>query len=145
MSTILDLFKANKSTLYSSLPSQVPTSKSGKPITPKVIGSKNAEIIIESQGLLNPARAAAVLAAQPSQLGDIITNNAAGLLTGWTAKRPSDTIFTNPVAGPPITINPLVSRGLDGPKAGKPYFVKTTTIPTVNLGDLLSEIGRAHV
>jgi hypothetical protein len=143
MATVLDLFKANKSTLYSSLPSQVPTSKNGNPITPKIIGSKNPEIIIESQGLLNPARTAAVLAAQPTPWGDIITNNVAGLLTGITAKRPSDTIFFSRKFGPPITVNPLVSKGLATgvlgmPMEGTPYFVKTSTIPMVNLGDLLS-------
>ena len=70
MPTILDLFKQQKKDLY----------------------GKSENIRIESRGLINPPRAAALLASSPNKLGDFIGNQIAGAI-GGTANRPSDTIF----------------------------------------------------
>ena len=70
MPTILDLFKDQKKDLY----------------------GKSENIRIESRGLINPPRGAALLASSPSKLGDLIGNQIAGAI-GGSANRPSDTIF----------------------------------------------------
>ena len=72
MATIKDLFKKQNKDLYG---------LSGK-------------LIIESRGLINPPRAAALLTSSPNALADMIGNQIGGLLKG-SANRPSDTIFKN--------------------------------------------------
>ena len=72
MATLLDLFKSQKKDLY----------------------GKSENIRIESRGLINPPRGAALLASSPNALADLIGNQVSGVLKG-SANRPSDTIFRN--------------------------------------------------
>jgi hypothetical protein len=72
MATLLDLFKSQKKNLY----------------------GKSENIRIESRGLINPPRGAALLASSPNALADLIGNQVSGVLKG-SANRPSDTIFRN--------------------------------------------------
>jgi len=72
MATLLDLFKSQKKDLY----------------------GKSENIRIESRGLLNPPRGAALLASSPNAIADLIGNQIGGAL-GGSANRPSDTIFKN--------------------------------------------------
>ena len=69
MATISDLFKSQRKDLY-----------------------KNENIRIESRGLVNPPRAAALLASSPNAIGDVIGGQLAGII-GGVANRPSDTIY----------------------------------------------------
>ncbi len=69
MPTILDLFKSQQKDLYD-----------------------NDIVRIESRGLVNPPRAAALLASSMNTIGDAIGGQLAGAI-GGTANRPSDTIF----------------------------------------------------
>jgi hypothetical protein len=71
MATLQDLFKKQKSDLYST-----------------------DKIRIDSLGLINPPRQAALLLASPNAIGDLI-GSAGGALLGGNANRPSDTIFKN--------------------------------------------------
>ena len=72
MATIKDLFNKQNKDLYG---------LSGK-------------AIIESRGLINPPRGAALLTSSPNALADLIGNQIGGALKG-SANRPSDTIFKN--------------------------------------------------
>ncbi len=72
MATLLDLFKSQKKELY----------------------GKSENVRIESRGLINPPRGAALLASSPNALADLIGNQIGGALKG-SANRPSDTIFKN--------------------------------------------------
>lgn len=70
MATIIDLFKSQKKEIY----------------------GKSEAIRIDSRGLINPPRGAALLLSSPTSLGDFIGNQVAGAFRG-SANRPSDTIF----------------------------------------------------
>lgn len=107
MATIKDLFKKQNKDLYG---------LSGK-------------AIIESRGLINPPRAAALLTSSPNALADMIGNQIGGLLKG-SANRPSDTIFKNntPFAKP-ITLG-KTQRGIkDAVEAGETYYIKKDPAP----------------
>ena len=69
MATIADLFKDREKDLY-----------------------ENEIVRIESRGLVNPPRAAALLASSPNAIGDVIGGQIAGAI-GGSANRPSDTIY----------------------------------------------------
>ena len=69
MATIADLFKDKEKDLY-----------------------ENEIVRIESRGLVNPPRAAALLASSPNAIGDLIGGQIAGTI-GGSANRPSDTIY----------------------------------------------------
>ncbi len=107
MATIKDLFKQRNKDLYG---------LSGK-------------AIIESRGIINPPRAAALLTSSPNALADMIGNQIGGLLKG-SANRPSDTIFKNntPFAKP-ITLG-KTQRGIkDAIEAGETYYIKKDPAP----------------
>ena len=70
MATLQDLFKSQKKDLY----------------------GKSEAIRIDSRGLINPPRGAALLLSSPNTIGDLIGNQVAGAFRG-SANRPSDTIF----------------------------------------------------
>lgn len=107
MATIKDLFKQQNKDLYG---------LSGK-------------LIIESRGLINPPRGAALLTSSPNSLADLIGNQIGGLLKG-SANRPSDTIFKNntPFAKP-ITLG-KTQRGIkDAIESGETYYIKKDPAP----------------
>lgn len=107
MATIKDLFKQQNKDLYG---------LSGK-------------AIIESRGIINPPRAAALLTSSPNALADMVGNQIGGLLKG-SANRPSDTIFkTNLPFAKPITLG-KTQRGIkDAIEAGETYYVKQSPAP----------------
>ena len=108
MATIKDLFKQQNKDLY---------------------GLKG-KLFIESRGLINAPRAAALLTSSPDALADLIGNQIGGAL-GGSANRPTDTIFKNknPILNPPISLG-KTRRGLqDAVEANTNYFVKKSPAP----------------
>lgn len=107
MATIRDLFKDQNKDLYG---------LSGK-------------LIIESKGLINPPRGAALLTSSPNTLADLIGNQVGGALKG-SANRPSDTIFKNntPFAKP-ITLGKTQVGVRDAIESDTDYFVKQSPAP----------------
>ena len=114
MPTILDLFNSGKKELY------------------------DKEIVrIESRGLINPPRVAALAASSPNTLADLVGGQLAGTI-GGTANRPSDTIFNkyNPLAKP-ITLTAATTAQLqDVVEPGKDYVVKQNPSPGSIINDL---------
>jgi hypothetical protein len=107
MPTIADLFKDKENDLYG-----------------------NEKIRIESRGLVNPPRAAALVASSPNAIGDAIGGQLAGII-GGIANRPSDTIYNSDVfLSKPVSITG-VTEGLlqSSVEAGKEYYVKTQPSP----------------
>ena len=107
MATIKDLFKKQNKDLY---------------------GLKG-KLFIESRGLINAPRAAALLTSSPNALGDLIGNQIGGAL-GGSANRPSDTIFkNNTFFSKPISLG-KTRRGLqDAIEKETNYFVKKEPAP----------------
>jgi len=107
MATIKDLFKQQNKDLY---------------------GLKG-KLFIESRGLINAPRAAALLTSSPDALGDLIGNQIGGAL-GGSANRPSDTIFkNNTFFSKPISLG-KTRRGLqDAIEKEINYFVKKEPAP----------------
>ena len=107
MATIKDLFNKQNKDLYG---------LSGK-------------AIIESRGLINPPRGAALLTSSPNALADLIGNQIGGALKG-SANRPSDTIFKNNTPfSKPISLG-KTRRGLqDAIEADSNYFIKKSPAP----------------
>ena len=107
MATIKDLFKQQNKDLYG---------LSGK-------------LFIESRGLINAPRAAALLTSSPNALADAIGNQIGGAL-GGNPNRVSDTIFkNNNVFSKPISLG-KTRRGLqDAIEEGSPYYVKDNPAP----------------
>ena len=102
MPTILDLFKDQKKDLY----------------------GKSENIRIESKGLINPPRGAALLASSPSKLGDLIGNQIAGAI-GGSANRPSDTIFKGKsFLSKPISLFKTPGALRNAIEPGTDYFIK---------------------
>jgi predicted double-glycine peptidase len=107
MATIKDLFKQQNKDLYG---------LSGK-------------IIIESRGVINPPRAAALLTSSPQALADMIGNQIGGVLQG-SANRPSDTIFkTNTPFAKPITLGKTQRQIKDAIEAEETYYIKQDPAP----------------
>lgn len=107
MATLLDLFKSQRKELY----------------------GKSENIRIESRGLINPPRAAALLTSSPNALADLIGNQIGGALKG-SANRPSDTIFRgNSFLSKPISL----FKSQDGLKRAiekdTAYYVKKNPSP----------------
>lgn len=101
MATLKDLFKSKQSEIY----------------------GKSDNIRINTRGLVNPPRAAALLASSPNTIADLIGNQVSGVLKG-SANRPGDTIFKNntPFSKP-------ISLLLQSPEADTSYFVKQSPAP----------------
>jgi hypothetical protein len=102
MPTIADLFKDKENELYS-----------------------NEKIRIESRGLVNPPRAAALVASSPNAIADLIGGQVAGVI-GGSANRPSDTIFgSDKWTSKPVSITG-VTEGLlqNAVKPNESYYVK---------------------
>ena len=102
MPTILDLFKKQENDLYD--------------------GEK---VRIESRGLVNPPRAAALVASSPNSIGDLIGGQIAGIV-GGTANRPSDTIYgSDKFFSKPVSIKGATPALLQNAvEAGENYYVK---------------------
>lgn len=102
MATIIDLFKSQKKEIY----------------------GKSEAIRIDSRGLINPPRGAALLLSSPTSLGDFIGNQVAGAFRG-SANRPSDTIFkTNTALSKPISLFKTQSDLRNAVDKGTDYFLK---------------------
>jgi len=107
MPTIADLFKNQQNDLYD-----------------------NEKIRIESRGLVNPPRAAALIASSPNAIGDLIGGQLAGII-GGSANRPSDTIYrSDSFTSKPVSITGATTGLLQSSiEAGKDYFVKQSPSP----------------
>lgn len=107
MPTILDLFKNQENDLYD-----------------------NEKIRIESRGLVNPPRAAALVASSPNAIADLIGGQVAGIV-GGSANRPTDTIFgSDSFISKPVSITGVTTGLLQNAvEAEKPYYVKQNPSP----------------
>jgi hypothetical protein len=107
MATILDLFKEQNKDLYG---------LAGK-------------VIIESKGVINPGRAAALAVSSPNAAIGMIGNQVAGLIKG-SANRPSDTIFkSDKKFEKPISLTSagnILRQSNDNVNPDIDYFVKTS-------------------
>jgi hypothetical protein len=114
MPTISDLFKSQKGDLY----------------------GKSDNIRIESRGLINPPRAAALLLSTPNSLGDLIGNQLAGAI-GGSANRPSDTIFRGKsFLSKPISLFKTQTGLRNAVNEGDQYFVKQAPAGASILGKI---------
>jgi hypothetical protein len=114
MPTILELFESGKKELY------------------------NRELIrIDSRGLINPPRVAALAASSPNAAADLIGGQIAGAI-GGTANRPSDTIFKgNTPLSKPVTLTAATNALLkDAVEAGTDYTVKQNPSPNSVINDI---------
>jgi hypothetical protein len=114
MPTITDLFKNQQNDLYG-----------------------NEKIRIESRGLVNPPRAAALVASSPNAIGDLIGGQIAGII-GGSANRPSDTIYgSDSFTSKPVSIKGVTPTLLrNAVEADEPYYVKQHPSPTSVINDL---------
>jgi hypothetical protein len=107
MATILDLFKTNQSDIY----------------------GKVDNIRINSRGLINPPRGAALLLSSPNTIADLIGNQVSGVLKG-SATRPSDTIFSNNTPfSKPISLGKTRAGLQTVIEANTNYFIKDNPSP----------------
>lgn len=117
MATIQDLFKKQNKDLYG---------LSGK-------------AIIESRGLINPPRGAALLTSSPNAIADLIGNQIGGALKG-SANRPSDTIFDakkgNSPLNKPISLFKTQESLKYAVEKGTDYIVKETPAPASIIANL---------
>jgi hypothetical protein len=114
MATIQDLFKSQKKELY----------------------GKTDDIRIESRGLINPQRGAALLASSPNAVADLIGNQIGGAI-GGSANRPSDTIFKGKgVFNKPISLFKTQEDLRNVIEPGTDYFVKQSPSPASILATL---------
>jgi hypothetical protein len=114
MPTISDLFKNQKKELY----------------------GKSDAIRIDSRGLINPPRGAALLLSSPNSLGDLIGNQIAGAV-GGSANRPSDTIFkNNSFLAKPISLFKTPSALRNAVDAKENYFIKQSPAGASILGKI---------
>jgi hypothetical protein len=120
--TIMELFKTRKSELYTS---------------PGPLGGISGEVLIETRGLINPPRQAALLLASPNAIADLI-GSAGGALLGGNANRPSDTIFKNTnFITKPISVVPTVGELRNAVEPNTTYFVKTEPSPGANIANFI--------
>jgi hypothetical protein len=113
--TIMDLFKEQKGDIY----------------------GLSSTVLIETRGLVNPPRQAALLLASPNAVADLI-GSAGSQLIGGNANRPSDTIFKNnkPLTKP-ISEVPTVAQLRNAVEKGESYFVKTSPSPGANIAQFV--------
>lgn len=113
MATIQDLFKSRQKQIYG-----------------------NDNIRIESRGLINPPRGAALLASSPNAIADLIGNQIGGALKG-SANRPSDTIFKGKgVFNKPISLFKTQQGLRNAIEPGTDYFIKQSPAPDSILAKL---------
>jgi hypothetical protein len=96
-------------------------------------------IFIESRGLINPGRAAALLVSSPVPAADLIGGQINGFL-GGNSNRPDDTIFRNRnIFSKPITLL-AVTRPLlrDAVQAKTQYYLKRNPFPGNILKNIIS-------
>jgi len=121
MPTIADLFKSQQKDLYD-----------------------NEIVRIESRGLVNPPRAAALIASSPNAIGDAIGGQLAGII-GGSADRPSDTIYKGKTFfDKPVSILG-VTEGLlkSSVEAGTNYYVKREPSGIPGVGPLSPLFGKS--
>lgn len=107
MATLKDLFKSQNKELY----------------------GLTGKAIIESRGLINPPRAAALLTSSPDAVADLIGNQIGGAL-GGSANRPSDTIFKNNTPfSKPISLFKTQRQLQTAVDKDTPYFIKQSPAP----------------
>ncbi len=107
MATLQELFKSRKSELY----------------------GKSEKIRIDSLGLINPPRGAALLASSPNALADLIGGQIGGAL-GGSANRPTDTIFkSDGFLSKPISLFKTRQQLRDAVTPDTPYYVKDNPSP----------------
>jgi len=107
MPTIKELFKSRQKELY----------------------GKSENVRINSLGLINPPRGAALLVSSPNALADLIGNQIGGAL-GGSANRPSDTIFRNDTfLAKPISLFKTKEGLKNAVEAETEYFVKKSPAP----------------
>lgn len=118
--TLRDLFKSRKGEVY---------------------GSTGNQIFIETQGVVNVPRQAALLASSPSGLNQLIGNQIGGLFKG-SANRPSDTIYpsNSPIAKPVSLIPGALTGVRDAVEGGedKRYFINKKPSGNSLVGQLRS-------
>jgi hypothetical protein len=124
MPTVQDLFKSKKNDLY----------------------GKSSNILIETRGIVNVPRAAALLTSSPNTLADLIGNQIGGAL-GGNANRPTDTIFKKDGAfNKPVSLlaptNGLLRRAV---KEGTNYYIKDHPAPASVAGKILGGASPASV
>jgi len=121
MATILELFKNKKSDIY-----------------------KNSKVYIESRGILNPPRGAALLLSSPNFIADLIGSQVSGVVKG-SALRPSDTIFRNNTPfSKPIILNPLLGIKT-AVESGTKYYVKPSPAPDSSFSTSLFKQGASNI
>jgi len=106
----------------------------------------SAKIYLETRGMINPPRGAALLTSSPDALADLIGNQIGGAL-GGNANRPSDTIFRKKtIFAKPITLL-AVTKGLlkYAVKSGNSYYVKDHPAPPSLIHKLLSGTSPANL
>jgi len=107
MATIKDLFKKQNKDLYGLM----------------------GKLFIESHGLINAPRAAALLTSSPDAIGDLIGNQIGGAL-GGSANRPTDTIFRgNSFLSKPISLFKTQSGLRNAVDADTSYYIKQSPAP----------------
>jgi hypothetical protein len=107
MATLKDLFKSKQTEIY----------------------GKSEKIRINSLGLINPPRAAALLTSSPNAVADLIGNQIGGAL-GGSANRPSDTIFkNNTIFAKPISLFKTEQGLKNAIEADTAYYVKPNPAP----------------
>jgi hypothetical protein len=114
MATIQDLFKSQKKEIY----------------------GKTENIRIESRGLINPPRGAALLASSPNAIADLIGGQIGGAI-GGSANRPSDTIFRGKgVFNKPISLFKTQEGLRNVVDVDTDYFIKQSPSPNSILATL---------
>jgi len=114
MATLRDLFKSQKKELY----------------------GKSEAIRIDSRGLINPPRGAALLLSSPNAIGDLIGNQVAGAFRG-SANRPSDTIFRGKsLLSKPISLFKTPGQLRNAIEPGTDYYVKPAPAPNSIIGTI---------
>jgi hypothetical protein len=102
----------------------------------KEIYGKSENVRINSLGLINPPRGAALLASSPNAFTDLIGNQLGGAL-GGSANRPTDTIFRNDtMLAKPISLFKTKEGLKNAVDAGTVYFVKKSPAPSSIISNL---------
>jgi hypothetical protein len=97
----------------------------------KEIYGKSEKLRIDTRGIINAPRGAALLTSSPDALSDLIGNQIGGAL-GGSANRPTDTIFRRPTGfftKPISLLAPTEALLKDAVKEGQSYFVKQSPAP----------------